>query len=800
MDLVLRDLLRQRTPKEMKMSIESMPVDLQDLYNRLLNQMEGAIESQKRIGKLTIAVLLKADGPVSFTKVCGMLNMAFESQIGSEISLDTANILEACGGFVFIEPSGSRLRFIHQTAKDFLVASTHFKDVDISTWAENIPDRQALSQEAQFSPSSSKVFVPVHDSDAEETTSRDSWSSDVFSNASSTSSQSSLFSQLETVTDQFAKLFATHEDLRPIILESLDKQGIAGFEHFFSKLLREYSRELQLIAKRGAPSEQVAALMVGQRTRVIARETMIMSGYLDNVEYFPQKSQRDENPGKIAVLNRFLQEKDKGLEFEDIPTPTSEKKTPTIAEIRKEDQPLPQSFPRSDTEAEYMFDDKEEQEEEGNEEEVVEAYVNVQRVQQFLTLNAPFAKLIEQLRQRLEPRLKIPLIEDLEQDHNLLVKPAHGSLQRKMNATILAWIEAVWEFKLRPALGGEMPLEPGMKRVRWTCVSDRSCPYVRGMAQLLQVCNRGYYDDFIEIKPGAVARIQASLTEIYRREPQAIPAQSTPVWTDSRTAVINAVFVCFTLLGSYASISFPKFGQLPKIVEILLRMALVMIPACIFWVTLPPRLRMIAKLHERTDAMLTEGNSKGGFSLDTQCLRLKDIVDHSRSSSRMLGESLSNSPPAESLSLHSGIQNSERITHSSASNQDGNASHSRTTMESRLQGTDSESADLGLQRLPIGSTKDEEEDANSGQALWVMPCFRNPKGDDQVVQVRVSDRTLDGALFSRFRRQYFIVSSWWRRFVKMQEVTTIKFVMVNIHNDYAFDRYKGTGRQHVSQN
>lgn len=110
---------------------------------------------------------------------------------------------------------------------------------------------------------------------------------------------------------------------------------------------------------------------------------------------------------------------------------------------------------------------------------------------------------------------------------------------------------------------------------------------------------------------------------------------------------------------------------------------------------------------------------------------------------------------------------------------------------------------MGVQRLPVGSaeaggrreqdpnpsevrTRDwadaEERDANSGQALWVIPCFRNPKGDDQVVQVRVSDRTLDGALFSRFRREYFMISSWWRRFVKMQELTAIRFVMVNAHN------------------
>lgn len=383
----------------------------------------------------------------------------------------------------WLNRQGGYLRFIHNSAKEFLASNTHFKEVDLPAWAENIAERQVPSQEAQkhydahFSPSSSEAFVSVRDNDTEDTASRSSWSSSVFSNASSTSSQSSIFSQLGTVTDQFARLFATHQDLRPIILESLDKQGIAGFEHSFSKLLRDYSRELQLIAKGSAPSEQVAALMVGQRTRVIARETVIMSGYLDNVKLFPQNSQRDENPGKVAILDRFLQEKDKGLGNEDLPTLTTEKGLQVSGEIRKKSQPLPQNPSRSGTEAGYLFDDKHEQEEEEKiQEEVVEAYVNVQRVQQFLTLNAPFAKLIEQLRQRLEPRLTIPLIEVLEPEPDSLVKPAHGTLQRKEIAMISAWIRTVWEYKLRPALGGEVPLEPGMKRVRWTCVSDWSCP------------------------------------------------------------------------------------------------------------------------------------------------------------------------------------------------------------------------------------------------------------------------------------------------------------------------------------
>lgn len=135
--------------------------------------------------------------------------------------------------------------------------------------------------------------------------------------------------------------------------------------------------------------------------------------------------------------------------------------------------------------------------------------------------------------------------------------------------------------------------------------------------------------------------------------------------------------------------------------------------------------------------------------------------------------------------------------------QDGNASQKQTAGISQLPGLNSsESGDISLQRAPTESASDEgrskqdsnptearthnwpvveERDANFGQGLWVVACFRNSKGDDQVVQVRVSDRTKDSILFFRFRQEYFRISSWWRRFVKMQEVTAIRFVMVKTH-------------------
>lgn len=113
------------------------------------------------------------------------------------------------------------------------------------------------------------------------------------------------------MTDQFARIFAADKDLRPIILEDLDKQGLAGFEQAFSNLLRGYSKGLQLLAK--AHSEQVAARMAGQQTRIIAQKTVERSGYLDNVKLSSSNSKDDETPGKAATLDCYLHDMDKSI-------------------------------------------------------------------------------------------------------------------------------------------------------------------------------------------------------------------------------------------------------------------------------------------------------------------------------------------------------------------------------------------------------------------------------------------------------------------------------------------------------
>ena len=92
----------------------------------------------------------------------------------------------------------------------------------------------------------------------------------------------------------------------------------------------------------------------------------------------------------------------------------------------------------------------------------------------------------------------------------------------------------------------------------------------------------------------------------------------------------------------------------------------------------------------------------------------------------------------------------------------------------------SESSDLSLQRLSGNNRESEGWEGNSSSEpeicltdwaevqkqildsahpMWIIPCFQNSEGDDEVIQIRVNNKTLDEALFARFRREYFTIFS-----------------------------------------
>ena len=128
--------------------------------------------------------------------------------------------------------------------------------------------------------------------------------------ASSTSFETSVSSQPESVTGQFAILFTNNPVLRPIILNKLEMWGVAGFEHTFIELLRLYSQDLCDLSLEG-PQGEIAAVMACQRTRGIAHRTASMSGFLQSHQLAMRGTDSVEEPRNDAVIEGFLEDEER---------------------------------------------------------------------------------------------------------------------------------------------------------------------------------------------------------------------------------------------------------------------------------------------------------------------------------------------------------------------------------------------------------------------------------------------------------------------------------------------------------
>lgn len=74
---------------------------------------------------------------------------------------------------------------------------------------------------------------------------------------------------------------------------------------------------------------------------------------------------------------------------------------------------------------------------------------------------------------------------------------------------------------------------------------------LHGLMPVLQVCDRSYYDDFLELEPGAVAEIQHSLRVAYQKDPEELSGQSPNSMSGLREILIIGCLVNLVPLGVY---------------------------------------------------------------------------------------------------------------------------------------------------------------------------------------------------------------------------------------------------------
>lgn len=447
----------------MRLSLDRLPTSLKEIYDLEWRQLGES-------DRTAVALTALSARPLTVRELESLMN---------EIS--TAQEIAEYGSWTFVPNAfiptvygDGNVRLLHFSVVDYVKSTGLLSDAQISALTQLLESMEKLELREQTAELPEATDLTESDEDNTERLSQKSslysFSPSVFTDRTSPESHtsvSSILSQLETVTDQYAKLFINNGIMKPLVLELLDRNGQSGFEQLFSKLLHGYSKALKSIAT--SATQQVAAIMVGDRAATIARQLVTISGYLDTSKVPPRSTSEAEREGKLLLLERFLgqdttpeQPPNPEVGHGDMKIPSQSQKK--IRATQSSDLPAATGNERSDTGFEAKPEGKEPE----------EVYVNLETIKVWLTDRTPFQKLLNEM----ESSIRTPIIDWPDPPS---AKSGPGASDKEVALTFGQKLKrGACNALLRALPGGEEPLQPAMKRVRWTCVSvtivNRTCP------------------------------------------------------------------------------------------------------------------------------------------------------------------------------------------------------------------------------------------------------------------------------------------------------------------------------------
>ncbi|MCJ1434903.1 hypothetical protein MMC27_004273 [Xylographa pallens] len=713
-NLQLEELSKLKRLKDMQQTLLIMPRELKDVYNGMLLEISRNQE-QFDLARQVFQALLFAKVPISVDNLMGTdrtILVDLEDIDVYRSKIDT--IVARCGGFIRIEPSTNIVQFTHQTAREFLLTSDNLKRLADSETQNDMNEPAAHDSELLISLRHKPLIENTEDGGSIDLDSASvkSWSSSILSEVSDTSSQTSIMSQMRSVCDQYADIFAHNDRCRPVILACIERLGVTGFEHLFADALKTYSADLQSHAKTG--SQQIAAIMAGQRTQVTARQTLVMSGFLETHQINTRIVEHADKPRSDAFVDRILGLRNQQtiIASDGKESFKSEKSSTTVirpslvtTQVTKTKSNTAHGRAGSNT-VEYVDDE---------DEDCTQIYQNLDLVKAFLTTTEAFEKLINRLQTPVQPsELADPIC-----------KPRDSKTTIEVFHTMLAAVKSRAWTLLQSTLAIERPLESGMKRVRWTCV-----------------CDRQFYDDFLEVVPGAVDELQTSLETIYNS-----PTSSLSAMTTMETRIAS-----FDIQATGSPIEMEvesSVKQLEKLVH----------GGRSFTSSLPPDPGTTQRTQTLQSLMAT-----GSSSINSE-----QYVPVERPGRQ--GNESSNKKLQTSREVEPSIDKGGDTT--------------LPNRESQQQSQEGENKQDNVLTEDIYDENKQQQVARSGH---------------RAKHISVGEQTCDSELFGDFREKYFKERSWLRRFVELKEVSKLDFVQFNLTdvNDASIIRYDVWPPQEVS--
>ena len=458
----------------MQLSLSQMPASLEQLYTRSLNRVE--IEhprgpSGRSIPLQILQWLSFSDNPLALEDLAAAL-----AHLGliEENSQEThRGLLTGLDDFISLDFTDNTVRLIHLSAKEFLISRDVLEDGISRAIEEHLPQgKQRIEELPGNAPLEEVPGIPEQidgENDDEDSDTASIWSATGFSETSSRSSQSSSFLQLMPVIDQYARLFANEERLRPLIGDSLDTFGVAGFERLFVQGLQRYSMELLKLA--GTVAQKTAAIIVGDDSRAIAERTVSRTGFLDVSRPLGPIIADAEDRAGAALLNERVQRLDK------IPLKRMDDTVFGGTAVKLDSNLLTSAETQAGFSRPTTSEDKARAEEALHlqvdpvqaplsEKPLEETYTNLELVKRFLTSGNPFNNLISTLVECLDPTMSVARTSLFR-----LTEPDPEAPKYSLSSRRLTWWGSCLGFVRKNITTAEPPLEKGMRRVRWTCVS-----------------------------------------------------------------------------------------------------------------------------------------------------------------------------------------------------------------------------------------------------------------------------------------------------------------------------------------
>lgn len=265
------------------------------------------------------------------------------------------------------------------------------------------------------------------------------------------------YSTMRPIETQFAELFIGQAELRVLTLDFLKARGQYGFEETFTKLLKAYSTALIPIAP--STTAKVAALLAGDKAVHISSAMTQASGYLNDTSTVPGSNPQDESRAEDSdfLMDKFFESLDMPAEGKTSSSSAQDLGSQVPTTSRKAQHPVIGNMGHLNT----PTTDEAAMEAITPEESADGLYVDLSGVKVWLVTAPPFAQMLEELSEKLNPLKTLPLIPGA--DAATAKTTSRSSLQLFLGVVIRTLLLVI--------PGEEEPLLDGFKRVRWTCVS-----------------------------------------------------------------------------------------------------------------------------------------------------------------------------------------------------------------------------------------------------------------------------------------------------------------------------------------